>query len=81
VQRTYDELADTLYVYFSQEPVARTEEVTDRVVVDWDIHGSVRGIEILDASRGSEGIDIDLVPRREDLVRVIQKARNLPAYA
>jgi len=81
MQLTYDELTDTLYVYFSHEPVARTDEVTERVLVDYDAHGVVRGIELLDASKGSTGIDIRALPRHEDLTRAIQKARDLPAYA
>ena len=81
MQLTYDELTDTLYVYFSHEAVARTEEASERFMVDYDAHGAVRGIEILDASKGSQGIDIASLPRHEDLQRAIQKARELPVFA
>lgn len=80
MQLTYDELTDTLYVYFSQEPVARTEAVNDQVVVDYDDRGGVRGVEILNASDGLAGAEGEL-PRSDDLARVMQKARDLPVYA
>jgi uncharacterized protein YuzE len=81
MQLTYDELTDTLYVYFSQEPVARSEEIDERFVVDYDARGTVRGIEVLDASKGSQGVDIGSLPRHEDLTRAVQKARELPVFA
>lgn len=81
MQLTYDELTDTLYVYFSQEPVSRSEEFSERVVVDYDSRGDVRGIEILRATLGATGIDMTRIPRHEDLARAIQKARQLPIYA
>ncbi len=80
MQLTYDELTDTLYVYFTQEPVARTSELSDRVIVDYDADGSVRGVEILDATSGP-GIDLAGLPRHDDFARVVRKAHELPVPA
>ncbi|MES2209398.1 MAG: DUF2283 domain-containing protein [Chloroflexota bacterium] len=80
MQLTYDELTDTLYVYFTQEPVARTRELSERVIVDYDERGSVRGIEILDATLGP-AIEAKGLPRLDDFTRVVQKARELPVPA
>lgn len=41
---TYDQEADAVYVYFSQRPVARTEEVGNAVVVDYDAEGEPVGV-------------------------------------
>ena len=64
-------------MYFSQAEVARTEELTPTLVVDYDRTGNVRGVEILDASKG---VELDRVPHREDLARLLE-ARNLPVFA
>lgn len=77
MQLTYDEITDALYVYFSQADVVRTVEMTPQLLVDYDGQGNVRGVEILDASKG---VDLDRVPRREDLARLLE-ARNFPVYA
>ena len=80
MQLTCDESTDTLYVYFTQEPVARTSELSERVIVDYDASGSVRGVEILDATSGP-GIDLAALPRPDDFARVIRKAHELPVPA
>jgi uncharacterized protein YuzE len=77
VQLTYDEVTDTLYVYYNQEPVARTDELSERVMVDYDASGSARGVEILDATTGPD-IDLAALPRHADVVRVLRKAHELP---
>ncbi len=40
MQLTYDELTDTLYLSFTQEPMARSSELSDRVIVDDDASGA-----------------------------------------
>jgi uncharacterized protein YuzE len=77
VQLTYDEATDALYVYFSQAEIARSEELTPSLIVDYDHTGNVRGVEILDASKG---IELERVPHREDLARLLD-ARNFPVFA
>jgi uncharacterized protein YuzE len=80
VQLTYDELTDTLYVYYSQEAVARTQEISARVLVDYDAFGSVRGVEILEATKGPQ-IDMETLPRPDDFTRVVQRTRDIPVPA
>ena len=47
----YSKNADALYVYFREVKVAKSKEVENCVVVDFDRHGHIVGIEILDASK------------------------------
>ena len=46
----YSKTADALYVYFREVEAARSEDVQDGVVIDFDAQGQLVGIEILDAS-------------------------------
>jgi uncharacterized protein YuzE len=48
---SFDEQADAAYVAFSDEKVARTEEIDDGVVFDIDSRGGIVGVEILSVSR------------------------------
>lgn len=48
---TYDKIADAMYVYFRKSKVAKTIELSDRLIVDTDKLGRVIGLEILDASK------------------------------
>ena len=48
---TYDKIADAMYVYFRKSKVAKTIEISDRLIVDTDNLGRVIGLEILDASK------------------------------
>jgi uncharacterized protein YuzE len=58
---TYDEQADAVYVQFGRSNVARTEELSDSVAVDYDAAGQPLGVEFLNVSFG---IDLDQVPHR-----------------
>jgi uncharacterized protein YuzE len=48
----YDSMRDLLYLWFAEpgEKAARTETVTPGVHADFDRHGKLVGLEILDAS-------------------------------
>lgn len=46
----YSKSADALYVYFKQAEVAKSKEIEEGVVVDFDSDGHLVGIEVLDAS-------------------------------
>ena len=46
----YSKTADALYVYFREIEVARSEDIQDGVVVDFDDQGQIVGIENLDVS-------------------------------
>jgi len=46
----YSKAADALYVSFKQVEVAKSKEVEEGVVIDFDAEGHLIGIEVLDAS-------------------------------
>lgn len=45
----YDPTANAAYVRLSTQPVEESEEVSDRIVLDFDSEGRVVGVEFLDA--------------------------------
>jgi uncharacterized protein YuzE len=47
----YSKDADAIYVYFKEEFVARSKEIEDGVVIDFDEKGQFIGIEVLDVSQ------------------------------
>jgi uncharacterized protein YuzE len=74
---TYDETADAVYVYFERRDVDRTDQLTDRVNVDYAADGIPIGVEFLDVSLG---IDLDNVPHRADLARLLEE-RHFRVFA
>ncbi len=51
VKIEYSKEADAIYVYFKEEFVAKSKEIEDGVVIDFDEKGQLIGIEVLDVSR------------------------------
>lgn len=47
----YSKEADAIYVYFKEEFVAKSMEIEDGVVIDFDEKGHLIGIEVLDVSQ------------------------------
>ena len=47
----YSKEADAIYVYFKEEFVAKSKEIEDGVVIDFDENGQFIGIEVLDVSQ------------------------------
>lgn len=45
----YSKAADAIYVYFKEAPVAKSKEIEEGIVVDFDEQGCFVGIEVLDA--------------------------------
>ena len=43
----YSKTADAIYVYFKEELVAKSKEVEDGIVIDFDEKGQLIGIEVL----------------------------------
>ena len=74
---TYDEQADAVYVQFARSSVTRTEELSDSVAVDYDADGQAVGVEFLDVS---EGIDLDQVPRRAEVAKLLEE-RHFKIFA
>lgn len=47
----YDPEANAAYIRLSVEEVLESEEVSDGIVVDYDRHGRIVAIEVLDARK------------------------------
>ena len=47
----YSKEADAIYVYFKEAFVAKSKEIEDGVVIDFDEKGQLIGIEVLDVSQ------------------------------
>lgn len=47
----YDRETDTLSIIFNDSAVTESDELRDGVIVDYNEHGQVVSLEILDASR------------------------------
>jgi uncharacterized protein YuzE len=77
MQLTYDQATDSVYVYLSREPVARTEAPLPDLMVDYDPAGDVRGVEILNASAG---IDLNPVAHVPGLMELLE-AGHFRVYA
>jgi len=54
---TYDESVDILYIRLREGDYAESDEVTEGVIVDFDIQGKPMAIEILDASQVRGQVD------------------------
>ena len=51
MKTTYDNEANALYVKFSNETVAKTEELRPGMILDFDSRGHIIGFEMLDAKK------------------------------
>jgi uncharacterized protein YuzE len=58
---TYDEEADAMYIHLNDKDVAKTVKVSDRVLVDLDAEGNLRGVEVLFVSRALADADFSHV--------------------
>lgn len=47
----YDKEVDVLYIVFSENKIKESEEEKQGINLDYDKHGSIVGIEILNASK------------------------------
>ncbi len=47
----YDKEVDVLYITFSENKIAESDEDKPGIVLDYDKSGSIAGIEILNASK------------------------------
>ena len=48
---TYDQEVDILRIIFSDTPVEESDEEKPGIIFDYDEHGNIVGLEILDASK------------------------------
>jgi uncharacterized protein YuzE len=54
----YDKEVDALYIRIQEKDIARTQEVSDGVNLDFDGDGRLIGLEVLDASKRYPSSDI-----------------------
>ncbi|HEX5022083.1 MAG TPA: DUF2283 domain-containing protein [Candidatus Binatia bacterium] len=54
----YDKKVDALYIRIQEKDVARTQEVSDGVNLDFDGEGRLIGLEVLSASKRYPSADI-----------------------
>ena len=54
----YDKQIDGLYIRIQEKDVARTQEVSDGVNLDFDEEGRLIGLEVLSASKRYASVDI-----------------------
>ena len=47
----YDKEVDVMYISFSKNKIAESDENKKGVILDYDKNGAIVGIEILDASK------------------------------
>ncbi len=52
---SYDPEADSLWVRWNTEPIEESDEIEPGVVFDFNAHGNVVGIEILNACKKIDG--------------------------
>ncbi len=57
MRTTYDPSADAMYIYLTEKPVDNTVRVSNRVLVDLDSEGNLRGVEILFVSKALADTD------------------------
>jgi uncharacterized protein YuzE len=53
-----DQQADALYLTLSEMPASRSEEVSPGIIVDYDDHDRIVGIEMLYLSKRAPSVDI-----------------------
>lgn len=66
-----DEQADALYLSLSDVPASRSEEVSPGIILDYDEHGRVVGVEMLYLSKRAPAVDarrlvFETVPPRSE---------------
>ena len=52
----YDPHVDVLQIIFSEAPVEESDEDKPGVILDYDAHGNIIGLEILNASKHVENV-------------------------
>ena len=66
---TIDRETDAAYVYVTDYEVARTRTLDENRIVDLDSAGEIRGIELLNISRGVELDGLPFAKELSDLFR------------
>jgi len=51
---SYDKATDSLYIHLADRPSVDSDEVNDGVVLDFDAHGALVGIDVQHASERAD---------------------------
>ena len=70
MRMTYDKEADAVYVYVTNASYSHGKKVDDQRRIDYDADGDVRGIELLNVSRG---VDLRGVPFQAKIARLLEE--------
>ena len=57
VNISYDRVADALYIKFSNENIAESDEISDGIILDYNKNGKIIGIEILNYSKRNNDLN------------------------
>jgi len=57
VNISYDRVADALYIKFSNENIAESDEISDGIILDYNKDGKIIGIEILNYSKRNNDLN------------------------
>lgn len=77
MKMTYDKEADAVYIYITKAPYSRGRKLDDQRRIDYDAEGNVRGIELLNVSRG---VDLQDIPEQAKIARLLEE-QNLKVFA
>ena len=50
----YDAATDSLYIHLTEQPATDSDEVVEGVVLDYDAHGALVGIDVQHASQKAD---------------------------
>lgn len=66
---------DAIYIEFSPEAAARTEVLSEQLIIDYAADGSVAGVEVTDVT---DGVDLDVLPAQLEMQvgRVLEACDN-----
>jgi uncharacterized protein YuzE len=77
VRLEYDKEADAVYIYFSKAAYSHGKKLDAQRRIDYGPDGSVRGVELLNVTRG---VDLRALPEQEEISRLLEK-ENLKVLA
>ena len=56
MKSAYDAKVDALYIRWTDTKIAESDEISEGVILDYDLEGNVIGIEVLNASQKIRGL-------------------------
>ena len=75
----YDHDIDAIYFNLTDSPSYDSEEIKDGIIIDYDRHDNIVGIEILNFSRQKQnGLTINDLPFPSDKLNIINQYFNIP---